>query len=59
MRRLTALALAVGGGLYLSRRRRSETTPRVDVYFDDGSTISLEGAAPGADALVASARRAF
>lgn len=58
MRRLTALALAVGGGLYLSRRRRSET-PRVDVYYDDGSTVTLDRAAPGVGVLVATARRAL
>lgn len=58
MRRPIAIALAAGGWLYLTRRRRPET-PRVDIYFEDGSMVALHDGALGVEDLVASARRAL
>ena len=59
-RRLFALLLAAGSllgiGLYARRGRRQE---RVDLYFADGSMISLEGDSPQAARLVPLAREAL
>jgi hypothetical protein len=55
-RRLVALVLGaaslLGIGLYARRGRAHE---RVDLYFADGSMVSLEGASPEAARLLPSA----
>jgi len=50
----TALSLAVGSavGSVVVRRRRARGTPRVDLYFDDGSMLSLAEGTPEADRVL-------
>ena len=59
-RRLLALGLAVGSllgiGLYA---RRGKPHERIDLYFADGSLISLHGDSPQAAALLAHAHEAL
>ena len=59
-RRLFALLLAVssllGIGLYARRGRRRD---RVDLYFADGSMVTLEGDSPQAARLIPPAREAI
>ena len=58
MRRLLAVLLFVGGPvLYLSRRRGHRE--RVNLYYDDGSMVTLERGAPEAEQLLAVARGAL
>ena len=59
--RRTLLALALLGGsaaAYVARRRRV-LADRVDVYFEDGSMVSLPSGAAAADRLLAIARGAL
>jgi hypothetical protein len=59
MRRPLALALAAAGWfLYLSRRRAARRE-RVHLYYEDGSMVTLERDAPGADRLLALAQQAL
>ena len=58
MRRLLGLAVLVGGPLYL-RRRRDAGRERVQLHFDDGSTVTLADDAPGAARLLSLARQAL
>ena len=59
-RRLFALGLAVGSllglGLYAKRGRRND---RVDLYFADGSMVSLAGGSSEAERLIPLARDAI
>jgi hypothetical protein len=59
-RRALALGLAVGSllgiGLYA---RRGKAQERIDLYFADGSLISLHGDSPQSAALLAHAREAL
>ena len=59
-RRLIALGFAVGSllglGLYA---RRGRGTERVDLYFSDGSLVSLHSDAPEAAPLLVHARDAL
>jgi hypothetical protein len=59
-RRLFTLLLAAGAllgiGLYARRGRRQE---RVDLYFADGSMVSLEAGSADGDRLLPLARRAL
>jgi hypothetical protein len=59
-RRLLGLGLAAGSllgiGLYARRGKDSE---RVDLYFPDGSLVSLHGDSPQSAALLAHAREAL
>lgn len=59
MRRLLALLVLVGGPVLYLSRRREERRERVHLYYDDGSTVTLERGAPAAEGLLASARRAL
>ena len=62
MRSLVALLAAVAaavGGLALLRKRRGGSGERVDLYFDDGSMVSLPGASSPAGDLVALAHEAL
>jgi hypothetical protein len=50
-------AAAVGGALY--RRSAARRRERVDVYYDDGSMLSLVDGSPEADRLLRAARSAL
>jgi hypothetical protein len=52
MRRLLAFAVLVGGPLLYFSRRREERRERVNLYYDDGSMITLERGSAGADRLL-------
>jgi hypothetical protein len=52
MRRLLALALLIAGPILYLSRRRDESRERVNLYYDDGSMITLERGAAGADRLL-------
>jgi hypothetical protein len=58
-RRLFALLFAAGSllgiGFYARRGRKQE---RVDLYFGDGSMVSIEGGSPQATRLMPLARQA-
>jgi hypothetical protein len=56
-RRVAAIALAAGSvaGTVLFRRRRRRNQARADLYFDDGSMISLAGDADDTAALMQAA----
>jgi hypothetical protein len=58
MRRLSVLAGAVAAALavLLARRRGAQRRDRVDLYYDDGSMVSLEGRSPESDRLLTLAR---
>ena len=53
------LALASLAGAALLRARSRRRRERVDVYFSDGSFVSLTDDAPAAERLLALARRAL
>ena len=59
MRRLLVLLLFVGGPVLYLSRRRSEHRERVQLYYDDGSMVTLERGAPEAEQLLAVARGAL
>jgi hypothetical protein len=59
MRRLLVLLLFVGGPVLYLSRRRSERRERVQLYYDDGSMVTLERGAPEAEQLLAVARGAL
>jgi hypothetical protein len=61
MRRLSVLAgLAAGvGATLLARRRREARRERVDLYFSDGSMMSLDGGALEGERLLTIAREAL
>lgn len=56
--RVVALGLAVSSlaGTVLVRRRRTRLQTRVDLYFEDGSMLSLGEDSPEADSIVPTAR---
>jgi hypothetical protein len=56
--RIVALGLAVSSlaGTVLVRRRRTRHQTRVDLYFEDGSMLSLGEESPEAGAIVPAAR---
>jgi hypothetical protein len=58
MRKLLGLAVLVGAPLYL-RRRREAGRERIQLHFDDGSSITLADDAPDAAPLLALARGAL
>jgi hypothetical protein len=55
---LTGFLLATGSaiGTVLYRRRAARRRERADLYFGDGSMVSLAEGSPGADRLLAHAR---
>jgi hypothetical protein len=61
VRKLTAGALllvgSVGGARLL--RRRAARRLRLDVYYEDGAILSLAGATPEAEPVLARAREAL
>jgi hypothetical protein len=53
------MALGVAGGVLGAAafvRRRSATRERVDLYYEDGSMLSLSNGSPDADQLIPLAR---
>jgi hypothetical protein len=59
MRRSFALALGVAGGMLGAAafvRRRGASRERVDLYYEDGSMLSLANDAPDAEQLLPLAR---
>jgi hypothetical protein len=58
-RRLWFLVVGAGSfaGTLLYRRRTVRNRMRVDVYFDDGSMVSLAAGSPDADALLPTAQQ--
>ena len=61
MRRLVTTAAALGaaaGILVLWRRRADGGASRADLYFSDGSMLSLDADAPEIDGLLRTARAA-
>ena len=59
MRRLLALLLVAGGTLLVLSRRRPARRDGVSLHYADGSMVTLEPAAPGAERLLALARQAL
>ena len=61
MRKLTAGALLVVGSVGGARilRRRAARRLRLDVYYEDGAMLSLAGATPEAEPVLARAREAL
>jgi hypothetical protein len=55
---LTGFLLAFGSavGAVLFRRRAARRRERVELYYGDGSMVSLSEGAPGAERLLAHAR---
>jgi hypothetical protein len=59
MRRSLALVLGVLGGLLAGAaylRRQTAQRERADLYFEDGSMLSLTNGSPGAERLLPLAR---
>jgi len=56
MRRLLVLAVLIAGPLLYLTRRREERRERVNLYYDDGSMVTLERGAAGGDRLLELAR---
>ena len=56
---LTGTLLGAGSvaGTLLFRRRLARRRERVDVYFGDGSMVSLAEGSPGAERILAHARQ--
>jgi hypothetical protein len=59
-RRALALTLLVAAAAALLVRRRSVSRgEHVDLYYDDGSMVSLEAGTPRAEEMLAAAREAL
>ena len=59
MRRSAALALGVVGGMLAGAafiRRQTVNRERADLYYEDGSMLSLTNGSPGAERLLPLAR---
>jgi hypothetical protein len=60
MRRSVAALLGIAGGMVAGAafvRRQAAQRERVDLYYADGSMVSLTNGAPGADRLLPLARQ--
>ena len=60
MRRSAAAIFGVLGGLFIGAafvRRRTAHVERADLYFEDGSMLSLTNGSPGAERLMPLARQ--
>ena len=56
---LGAATLALGsaaGSVLIFKRKRERNSSRADLYFEDGSMLSLRNGSPGADRLLPLAR---
>jgi len=58
MRRRLALLLLAAGPMLIFLRRREVRRERVSLYYDDGSTVTLDRDSPAAGRLLALARGA-
>ena len=58
-RSAVAVAAVAAGAVALARRRSVRRRERVDLYYEDGSMLSLEDGAPEAAPLLAVAREAL
>ena len=60
-RLLGAMTLAVGsaGSVLIFKRKRERTASRADLYFEDGSMLSLSQGTPEADRLLPLAAEAL
>ena len=59
MRRSVAAALGIVGGMLAGAafvRRQGANRERADLYFEDGSMLSLANGSPGADRMIPPAR---
>lgn len=56
---LLAMAGAAAGAVIYLRRRDDASAARADLYFDDGSMLSLDRDAPEIDGLLRAARSAL
>ena len=56
MRRLLALAVLIGGPLLYFTRRSSRRRERVNLYYDDGSIVTLVRGLLGSERLLELAR---
>ena len=54
---LAALAAVAVGAAVVLRRRAGSGRERVDLYYEDGSMVSLEGRTPESERLLALARQ--
>ena len=59
MRRLRLALLAALAAVLLVRRRREAAREHVDLYYDDGSMVSLDAGSPPAERMLAVAREAL
>jgi hypothetical protein len=59
VRRRLLLLLAAAGSLLLVARRRSARRERVDLYYDDGSMVTLPHGSEQEQRLLELARNAF
>ena len=62
MRRSVAVLLGILGGMLAGAaflRRQAAQRDRADLYFEDGSMLSLTNGSPGADRLLPLARDVF
>jgi hypothetical protein len=60
MRRSATAIVGVAMGMLIGAafvRRRTANTERADLYFEDGSMLSLSNGSPGADRLIPLARQ--
>ena len=60
MRRSVAAIVGVATGMLVGAafiRRRTGNAERADLYFEDGSMLSLSNGSPGADRLIPLARK--
>ncbi len=60
MRRSAAAIVGVATGMLIGAafvRRRGANAERADLYFEDGSMLSLSNGSPGADRLIPLARQ--
>jgi hypothetical protein len=56
MRKLLALVVLAVVALLYFNRRRDERRERVNLYYDDGSMVTLERGLPGSERLLELAR---
>jgi hypothetical protein len=59
LRKALVVLAAVAVAVALLRRRREATAARIDVYYEDGSMISLERGTPQADRMLSLAADAL
>jgi hypothetical protein len=60
MRRSAAAVVGILGGVFIGAsfvRRRTANVERADLYFEDGSMLSLTNGSPGAERLLPLARQ--